>query len=285
MYTHEDLAANAGTNPGEIAGNGVDDDGNGYVDDVYGWDFDGNNNTVFDGAGDDHGTHVAGTIGARRRQRRGRGRRLLERQADQRQVPRQRAAAPPPTRSRRSTTSPTSKTRHGLNLVATNNSWGGGGFSQAPARRDRARQQRRHPVRRAPARQRRRRQQRRDAALPVRATRNANIIAVASITSHRRAVELLELRRDHGRHRRAGLGHLVHGARASKGKVVAGYAQLQRHLDGHAARDRRGGAVRGAPSAARRRRRSRPRSSAAPCRRPRSPARRVTGGRLNVSGF
>ena len=63
MYTHEDLAANAGTNPGEIAGNGVDDDGNGYVDDVYGWDFDGNDNTVFDGVNDDHGTHVAGTIG------------------------------------------------------------------------------------------------------------------------------------------------------------------------------------------------------------------------------
>ncbi|MGH8078531.1 MAG: S8 family serine peptidase, partial [Lysobacter sp.] len=37
MYTHEDLAANAGTNPGEVAGNGVDDDGNGYVDDVQGW--------------------------------------------------------------------------------------------------------------------------------------------------------------------------------------------------------------------------------------------------------
>ncbi len=64
MYTHEDLAANAGTNPGEQAGNGLDDDGNGYVDDVYGWDFDGNNNTVFDGTSDDHGTHVAGTIGA-----------------------------------------------------------------------------------------------------------------------------------------------------------------------------------------------------------------------------
>ncbi len=63
MYTHADLAANAGTNPGEIAGNGKDDDGNGYIDDVYGWDFDGNNNTVYDGTSDDHGTHVAGTIG------------------------------------------------------------------------------------------------------------------------------------------------------------------------------------------------------------------------------
>ncbi len=37
-YTHPDLAANVWTNPGEIAGNGVDDDGNGYIDDVYGID-------------------------------------------------------------------------------------------------------------------------------------------------------------------------------------------------------------------------------------------------------
>jgi subtilisin family serine protease len=65
MFTHTDLAANAFRNPGEdgrVAG--VDDDGNGFVDDIHGWDFDGDNNTVFDGVGDDHGTHVAGTIGA-----------------------------------------------------------------------------------------------------------------------------------------------------------------------------------------------------------------------------
>ncbi|WP_330970671.1 S8 family serine peptidase, partial [Lysobacter sp. A3-1-A15] len=64
MYAHEDLAANAGTNPGEVPGDGIDNDGNGYVDDVYGWDFDGGDNSVFDGDTDDHGTHVAGTIGA-----------------------------------------------------------------------------------------------------------------------------------------------------------------------------------------------------------------------------
>jgi len=61
MYTHEDLAANAATNPGEVEGDGVDNDGNGYVDDVYGWDFNRNNNSVFDGPADDHGTHVATT--------------------------------------------------------------------------------------------------------------------------------------------------------------------------------------------------------------------------------
>ena len=62
---HPDLAPNIGRNPGEIPGNGIDDDGNGYVDDVYGWDFVGNDNTIFDNAKkDSHGTHVAVTIGA-----------------------------------------------------------------------------------------------------------------------------------------------------------------------------------------------------------------------------
>lgn len=62
-YTHQDLAANAWVNTGEIPGNGVDDDGNGFVDDVYGWDFFYNDNDPIDDAGG-HGTHTAGTIGA-----------------------------------------------------------------------------------------------------------------------------------------------------------------------------------------------------------------------------
>ncbi len=60
--THEDLAANIWTNPGEIAGNGIDDDGNGYIDDVHGWDFRFNDSNPSDEHG--HGTHVGGTIGA-----------------------------------------------------------------------------------------------------------------------------------------------------------------------------------------------------------------------------
>ncbi|MGZ3721275.1 MAG: S8 family serine peptidase [Bdellovibrionales bacterium] len=48
------------TNPGEIAGNGVDDEGNGYVDDVHGWNFVDNSPTIYDDDG--HGTHVSGII-------------------------------------------------------------------------------------------------------------------------------------------------------------------------------------------------------------------------------
>ena len=59
---HQDLDANIWCNSREVAGNGVDDDGNGYVDDVYGWNFNGNNNDTLDVQG--HGTHVAGTIAA-----------------------------------------------------------------------------------------------------------------------------------------------------------------------------------------------------------------------------
>jgi subtilisin family serine protease len=62
---HEDLAANAWVNPGEIAGNGVDDDGNGFVDDINGWNyFDDTNQTFKSFSEDFHGTHVAGSIGA-----------------------------------------------------------------------------------------------------------------------------------------------------------------------------------------------------------------------------
>jgi len=129
MYTHEDLAANAATNPGEIAGNGMDDDNNGYVDDVYGWDFAGGNSSLFDGVNDDHGTHVAGTIGGVGGNGVGvagvcwsvklMGAKFLG--------------------TNGGTTANAIKavdyftdlkTRHNLNLVATSNSWGGGGFSQ-----------------------------------------------------------------------------------------------------------------------------------------------------------
>jgi len=60
--THPDLAGNLWINPDEIAGNGIDDDGNGYIDDTYGWDFVNNNPHPSDDHG--HGTHIAGIAGA-----------------------------------------------------------------------------------------------------------------------------------------------------------------------------------------------------------------------------
>lgn len=61
-YTHQDLAANTWTNAGEIAANSIDDDNNGFIDDVYGYDFRYNDADPADENG--HGTHTAGTIGA-----------------------------------------------------------------------------------------------------------------------------------------------------------------------------------------------------------------------------
>lgn len=61
-YTHEDLSSNMWTNPGETPNNGVDDDGNGFIDDYYGYDFRYNDPDPWDEHG--HGTHTSGTIGA-----------------------------------------------------------------------------------------------------------------------------------------------------------------------------------------------------------------------------
>ena len=61
-YTHRDLANNMWVNNNEIASNGIDDDGNGYIDDVYGIDTANGDSDPMDDNG--HGTHVSGTIGA-----------------------------------------------------------------------------------------------------------------------------------------------------------------------------------------------------------------------------
>lgn len=129
MTTHEDLAANAWTNPFETV-NGVDDDGNGYVDDINGWDFVSNDRSVFDGVSDDHGTHVAGTIGAVG----GNGKGVAG-------VCWKVTLISGKFLGRNGGTTAGAieaidymvdlKSRHGLNIVALNNSWGGGGYSQA----------------------------------------------------------------------------------------------------------------------------------------------------------
>ncbi len=132
MTTHPDLAANVWTNPGETAGNGIDDDGNGYVDDVNGFDFAGNDASVFDGTTDDHGSHVAGTIGGIG----GNGAGVAGVCWSVKMISAKFLG------SQGGTTANAIKAidylsdlkaRHGLNLVASNNSWGGGGYSQALA--------------------------------------------------------------------------------------------------------------------------------------------------------
>jgi thermitase len=67
--SHPDLRHNIWKSSGEVPGNGIDDDRNGYVDDVNGWDFANDDASVYDpdpinGTGEEHGTHVAGTIAA-----------------------------------------------------------------------------------------------------------------------------------------------------------------------------------------------------------------------------
>ena len=68
MWTHQDLQPNLWTNPGEIAGNGLDDDGNGFIDDLHGWDFLANDpdprGSSTTPANADHGTHTAGLLAA-----------------------------------------------------------------------------------------------------------------------------------------------------------------------------------------------------------------------------
>lgn len=62
-YNHPDLVDNIATNSKEIPNNGVDDDGNGYIDDYYGYDFSNNDSNPIDDHY--HGTHCAGTVGAK----------------------------------------------------------------------------------------------------------------------------------------------------------------------------------------------------------------------------
>jgi subtilisin family serine protease len=128
MYNHVDLDANMWVNPHDAA-DGVDNDGNGYVDDVRGWDFDANDNTTFDGTQDDHGTHVAGTIGAEG----GNGAGVAGVCWNVKMITGKflgRRGGTTANAIRAVDYFTDLKNRHGLNIVATNNSWGGGGFSQ-----------------------------------------------------------------------------------------------------------------------------------------------------------
>lgn len=128
-YRHPDLASNIWTNPGEIAGNGIDDDANGWVDDVHGINTFAASGDPLDDNG--HGTHVSGTIGATGNNAFGvvgvnwnvriMGLKFLSSggggsifgaiQAIDYMID--------------------AKRRYGLNLQVSNNSWGGAGYSKA----------------------------------------------------------------------------------------------------------------------------------------------------------
>lgn len=128
-YTHPDLAANVWRNPGEVPDDGLDNDGNGFVDDVHGWDFANDDADPMDDDG--HGTHVAGTIGAVGDNGVGvtgvawqvsiMGLKFLDSDGNG-YTSDAIAAISYATRMRR---------EFGVNVVATNNSWGGGDRSLA----------------------------------------------------------------------------------------------------------------------------------------------------------
>lgn len=131
---HPDLQANIWTNQFDPV-DGVDNDGNGYIDDTHGYDFANNNNSVYDGTPGDndtdaHGTHVSGTIG-------GVGGNGIGVAGVNWNVTIISGKFLNPNGG---TTADAIeavnyftdlKTRHGLNIVATNNSWGGGGYAQS----------------------------------------------------------------------------------------------------------------------------------------------------------
>ncbi len=130
---HPDLVGQCWTNQKDLA-DGIDNDGNGYIDDIHGWDFVNNDNTVYDGGSDisldNHATHVAGTIGGKANNNQG----VVGVNWNIKLISAKflGAGGGSIANAVKAVDYLTDlKTRHGLNIVASNNSWGGGGYSSA----------------------------------------------------------------------------------------------------------------------------------------------------------
>jgi len=130
-YKHEDLADNMWINPGEIPGNGIDDDNNGYIDDVHGIDAVLNNGDPMDETIDNggHGTHVAGTIAAVGNN--GKGVVGVSWKSKIMALKFLSAKGGDTANAIQCLNYMIAQKNAGVNIVASNNSWGGGGYSNA----------------------------------------------------------------------------------------------------------------------------------------------------------
>src|SRR5437867_4310832 len=127
-YNHEDLATNIFSNTADCNGNGIDDDGNGFVDDCHGFDFANNDSDPMDD--NQHGTHVSGTIGAVGNN--GKGVAGINWNVKLMALKFLNSGGSGSTDGAVSCLNYLAMMKdRGVNIVVTNNSWGGGGFSQA----------------------------------------------------------------------------------------------------------------------------------------------------------
>lgn len=126
-YTHPDLVGNIWTNPGEIAGNGIDDDNNGFIDDVHGFDFVNNDGDPMDD--NHHGTHVAGTIAAQGNNARGVTGVAWNTSIMALKFLSASGSGYTSDAIRAINYATMMRSQYGVNIRVLNNSWGGGGYS------------------------------------------------------------------------------------------------------------------------------------------------------------